>query len=473
MSFTSTIGSLSAASRAVGSLASTLSGGSFATNLRTASYGGIPFGIEGVTTSGGRRVSVHSYPFRDTVWIEDLGLLPKVFRISGFLIENSAIYGGGGVVSQANALMAVCNAAGGKTFVHPTLGTIQNVSCIEPLQISERKDLGRVFEIGLTLMQGGARVYPKASNATGDQVKLSGLAAIAAALLNFASKVASYVTLGVSIVNQAIATVSKWYAVVKSVIADVKAVIGAVSSLSGSYGRYASGANTGYAKSNAKASSTATVASLLSAAVTQRTAVQTAGANMVSAASSVGDTAAFSAAITAVAASVAATAANPADAIRMLSTLADFYPDDPTTSSVIGDGMAGMQSAIGALVRTTVIAQMAMAATSYQPSSADDAASVRDLIVSLVDDEVVTAGDAGDDETYGALRTLRTAVIADINSRGGSLPAMTTFSFASALPALALSSRMYRDASRADEIIAEANPIHPAFMPSSFAALAT
>ncbi|WP_246282202.1 hypothetical protein [Paraburkholderia caffeinitolerans] len=325
----------------------------------------------------------------------------------------------------------------------------------------------------MTLMQGGARVYPKASNSTGDQVQLSGLAAVAAALLNFASKVASYVTLGVSIVNQAISTVTKWYSIVKSVIADVKAVIGVVSSLSGNYGRYSSGANSGYAKSNAKAASSATVASLLSAAVTQRTAVETAGASMVSAASSVSDTDAFSSAITAVVEAVAATATDPADAVRMLSTLADFYPDDPTTSSVIGDGMAGMQTAIGGLVRTTVVAQMAIASTSYQPSSADDAASVRDSIVSLIDDEVTTAGDAGDDETYAALRALRTAVIADLNSRGASLPAMTTFSFASSLPALSLASRMYRDASRADEIVAEANPIHPAFMPTSFAALAT
>ncbi|WP_175795970.1 DNA circularization protein [Burkholderia anthina] len=473
MSLTSTLGSLSAASRGLGSLASTLSGGSFATNLRTASFGGMPFAIEGVATTGGRRVSIHSYPFRDTVWIEDLGLLPKVFRINGFLIENSAIYGGGGVVAQANALLAVCNSPGGKTFVHPTLGTVQNVVCIEPLQLNERKDLGRVFEIGLTLMQGGARVYPKASNSTGDQVRLSGLAAIAAALLNFISKVAGYITLGVSIVNQAIATVSKWYSIVKSVIADVKAVIGAVSSLSGNYGRYSSGANAGYAKSNAKASSTATVSSLLSAAVTQRSAVQAAGASMLSAASQISDAAAFSASITSVVEAISATATDPSDAIRMLSVLADFYPDDPTTSSVIGDGMAGTQTAIGALVRTTVIAQMAIASTTYQPSSADDAAAVRDSIVGLIDDEITTSGDAGDDETYAALRTLRSAVVADLNSRGASLPSMTEFSFASALPALALASRMYRNAGRSDEIITEANPIHPAFMPTSFAALAT
>lgn len=469
----SALGSASAAASAVGSLAATLSGGSFEDSLRTASFGGVPFGIEAISTSGGRRVSVHSYPFRDSVWIEDVGLLPKLFRVTGFLIENSRIYGGGGVVTQANNLLSVCNSAGGKTLVHPTLGTIQNVSLVDALQLNERKDLGRVFEVGMTLMVGGARIYPTNSSSTSGAVSLSGLAAIAAALADFASKIASYVTLGVSIVDEAISTVKKWYAIVQSVISDVKAIIGAVSSLKGNYGRYSSGANAGYSFSNRKAGSTATVSSLLSTNVTLRTAVAAAGEAMLASAADVSDTAAFSAAITSVASAVAATATNPADAIRMLSSLADFYPNGPTTASVVGNGMAVMQTACGALVRCTALAQLAVAATSYRPSSANDAATVRDSIVRQIDDEITTSGDAGDDATYAALRSLRSAVVADLNSRGASLPSVTTFTFPTTLPSLVLSNRLYRDASRSDEIIAEAGPIHPAFMPTSFDALAT
>ncbi|MEQ0775893.1 DNA circularization N-terminal domain-containing protein [Paraburkholderia tropica] len=473
MSLTSALGSLSATASTVGSLASTLSGGSWQTSLRTASFGGVPFAIESVRTSGGRRVSIHSYPFRDSVWVEDVGMLPRTFRVTGFLIENSAIYGGGGVVTQANNLLKACETSGGMTFVHPTLGTISNVSSIAPVELNERKDLGRVFEVGLTLMVGGARVYPTSTASTADVIDAASDTTIASSLVDFASSVASALTLGVSIVNEAVSTVTKWKSIAESVVSDVKAAIGAVSSLSGSYGRYAAGSNSGYASSNASASSTATVSSLLAAAVTNRTAVTTASTAMLTAAADVSDTSSFSASITAVVEAVAATATDPADAVRILSTLADFTPDDATTSSVIGDGMATMQTAVGALVRRAVLAQLGVAASTYQPSSADDAATVRDAVVELLDDEITIAGDAGDDSSYSALRALRTAVIDDLNSRGASLPSMTTFKFASALPSLVLANRMYADPSRSDEIITEADPIHPAFMPSSFSALAS
>lgn len=470
-SISSVLGSARAASSALGSLASTLSGQSFADSLRTASFSGIPFAVEEVTTIRGRRVSVHSYPYRDDAWIEDLGSLSRVFRINGFLIENSLIYGGGGLIDQAQRLLNVCDTPVGKTFVHPTLGTIKNVYCIAPIELVERKDLGRVYEFTLTLMKGGARVYPKATSDSTSLSSLSAIASFAAAVLNFVSKVASVISLGVSIVNAAIATVEKWYAIAKSVISDVRAIVNAVSSLSGSYGRYASGGNSGYAKKNQAAALTATAATLLAANVTARAAVETAGASLASAASAVSDTAAFSTAVSALASAVRATSTNPADAIRMLSTLSAFSPSDTFPASVIGDGMTTMQSACGALMRRAAISELVQASTIYQPSSLDDALTVRNSIVAVIDDELTTAGDEGDDGTYKALRTLRNAVISDFASRGGDLPSVKTFTFGTGLPALTLANRIYKDASRGDELVTQANPIHPAFMPTSFGAL--
>jgi prophage DNA circulation protein len=40
------------------------------------------------------------------------------------------------------------------------------------------------------------------------------------------------------------------------------------------------------------------------------------------------------------------------------------------------------------------------------------------------------------------------------------------------MPALSLAQRLYQDAGRSDELVAEAVPIHPAFMPSRCRALA-
>ncbi|WP_063899709.1 DNA circularization protein [Burkholderia stagnalis] len=469
----SVTGSILSASSALSSLATTLSGGSWQEALRTASFGGVPFAVEALRTSGGRRVSVHSYPFRDEVWVEDIGKLARKFDVRGFLVENSLIYGGGGVAGQRKRLLAVAETAGGQTLVHPTLGTVTNVVCISPIEFVERADLGRVFEFSMTLVKGGARIYPNASMSTVDAVTSSALGLALAALADFASTVADAITLGTSIVNQAIATVTKWVGIVNSVIADVKRLTGAVSSLSGSYGRYAGGGNRGYVRSNAAASSAATVASLLSQSVTARQAVATAGIALTAAASSVSDTASFAGAASSVASAVAASASDPADAMRMLSAMAEFSPNDPTTSSVIGDAMATMQTACGALLRRTAIAELATVSTTYQPSSSDDAVAVRDQIASLIDAETTTAGDAGDDASYDALRTLRQSVVSDFAARGAKLASTQAYTFGSGLPSLVLANRLYRDPSRADELVSQADPIHPAFMPTSFSALSS
>jgi prophage DNA circulation protein len=134
--------------------------------------------------------------------------------------------------------------------------------------------------------------------------------------------------------------------------------------------------------------------------------------------------------------------------------------------------MGQMQGACSDLFRRTSIGAVAQAASTYQPTSSDDAARVRDLVVGLIDAEMLVAGDQGEDETYEALSTLRAAVVADLNKRGAGLASIRTFTFPSTLPSLALATRMYRDPTRADEIVAQADPVHPAFMPTSFKALA-
>ena len=71
----------------------------------------VPFAVESATTAGGRQSVVHAYPFRDTVWVEDMGKLARRFQIYGFLVENSVIYGGGGVVAQRDRLLRAVKAS--------------------------------------------------------------------------------------------------------------------------------------------------------------------------------------------------------------------------------------------------------------------------------------------------------------------------------------------------------------------------
>ncbi|MDE3022265.1 MAG: hypothetical protein KGI54_10430 [Pseudomonadota bacterium] len=171
------------------------------------------------------------------------------------------------------------------------------------------------------------------------------------------------------------------------------------------------------------------------------------------------------------AAALLAATVNPADGVRLLSELANFTPDAPTTSSAIGQAMATMQDASGDLFRRAAVVALARASATYQPSSQDDAVNIRTLVCGLLDQEIETAGDQGEDATFSALRSLRQAVVQDLNTRGANLPSIKQFSFNGALPALVVATRIYRDASRADELLSQANPPHPAFMPRSFKAL--
>ncbi|CAN7759558.1 DNA circularization N-terminal domain-containing protein [Paraburkholderia hospita] len=108
---------------------------------------------------------MHTYPFRDVVWVEDLGKRPRQFEVLGFLVEGDLINGGGAVISQRDRLLQACETAGGQTLVHPTLGTIQSVCC-PGIDSIERRNLGRAFEIWLTLTISGNRLFPTTTVST-------------------------------------------------------------------------------------------------------------------------------------------------------------------------------------------------------------------------------------------------------------------------------------------------------------------
>ncbi|HBO81681.1 MAG TPA: DNA circulation family protein, partial [Cupriavidus sp.] len=124
------------------------------------------------------------------------------------------------------------------------------------------------------------------------------------------------------------------------------------------------------------------------------------------------------------------------------------------------------------LFRRATVAQIATSATSYQPTSADDASATRDSITALLDNEITIAANQGEDGVYMALRALRQSVVADLDARGSGLASVAAFSFGNTMPALTLANRLYRDATRSDELVAQANPVHPAFMQTTFRALA-
>lgn len=463
-------GSIGGVAHAVGNLAHLFGGGGWADSLRQATYDGIPFAVEGGRSTGGRRYAVHEYAFRETGWVEDIGRKQTRLELSGYLVENDVIYSGGPVIQQRDALWNKLQEKGPKTIVHPTFGNVPSMVCLD-YEFIERKDLGPVIEVRLSLMKAGLQSYPQAASSTAaasaGAASLTGIAA----LLNFVKSTASAIAAGASVIQRAVSTVVGFYQMGVSLINDVKAIIGAVSTLGGNLGRLFGGGNSGISGSNTQAPSTQTASDLLAAAAAARASVLTAGAALEAAAANPTDSATLGAAAQAFVQAVASSATAPADAIRLVSSLAQYSPAPVTQTGPIGTAMSTMQTAMVALMRRTALAQLAVTMTTYQPSSQQDADSVLGSAVRLIDAECDIAGDAGDDESYQALRQLRQSVVADMTARGADLSVVSAFTFNAPLPSLVLANRIYRDPSREAQLVQQINPRHPLFCPTTFQAL--
>ena len=446
---------------------------SFFDQLQQASLGGVPFGVLSGVGHFGRRNAVHEYPFRDTPWPEDMGRAARKIDLVGFLVENDAMFKGTDVITQREHLIAVAESASPSTLVHPTLGTLQ-VSLLE-LAIAEKWDEGRYFELSFGFIEAGQRIFPKAITATGDAVNTASDDADEAVSLDFVADVGILLSIS-EIIGEAMATAASWASSALSVVQDATNIIGMVAGMATdaiNYGLSFGGALTGFIATaqSVVTAAVSTVAEVISAANAVQAMVTSAIADLETAVASALpiDIAAAAQTLSGV---ILATMVDPADAIRLMPTLAEFEPGTYTgPPSIMANKQAVVQVAMGNLFRRCAVIALARASATYQPSSSNDAVTVRNTVLTLLDNEIEIAGDMGDDTTFSALRTLRQAVVTDMNSRGAALPSLKTCTLYASLPAPVVALRLYRDAGRADEIARETGAPHPAFQPLNFVAL--
>lgn len=443
----------------------------FTDRLQQAKFRNVPFGVLSASGEFGRRLALHEYPFRDRPYAEDLGRATRRIHLRGFLVEDSLIYGGGDVIAQRDRMIAAAETEGPGTLIHPTLGSLQ-VSCGR-FMVEEGVEEGlRYFAIGFSFLESGARQFPSVTSDTGFQLGTAADAMDIAAAQRYALSAAAPLRLGTAVIGQVGATAAGWLAIGTALARDATTLFRLVSGLSGNFGRYFSGRNAGAFGIAVTAPRGASTGSLIVLGATFRATIAAAGAALAGAAAT-GNAAAIAAAAQAYAASLLAAAADPADGVRLTAALAAFAPDQPTSSTALGSAMAAIQTATGAVCRRAAIAALARAARFYQPSSADDAIVVRNQVVGVIEQEITIAGDAGEDDVFNALIGLRTGVATDLNARGAALPPLRQFELAGSLPSLTLALRLYRNAGRSDELVSEAAPVHPLFMPRRFKALAS
>lgn len=455
--------------------------------LQQASFRGVPFAVLGGEGHFGRRVAVHEYPKRDKPYVEDMGRSTRRIRLVGFLIEDSLVYRGGSVLAQRDAMVAAAEAPGPATLVHPTLGRLTVSVPDGGLVVAESWERGRYFELNFAFIESGDRIFPSIAVASSPQLGQMADQIEQASGLDFVTRmigsinlglglVEGVVSLGQSVVSRVVNTVAGYAELAGQAARDATNLSHLASLLTGDYGRYANGATSSAYQADRATSGAPipAIGDLIAQATQYRQAVDeaTAAAQAAAAAIDASTVSDFPGVAQAIPAAVLSAAPDPTDAVRLLSGLSVYAPTTYVGTGQVGQARAIAQDATSALLRRASLAALLRAVALYVPSSYDDAAALRSLVLGYLDGEILTAGDAGDDASYAALRAARQGVAGDLTTRGGSLARLKQYALQAPLPALTLANRLYQDAARAEQLIAQTNPIHPAFMPLTFQALA-
>jgi prophage DNA circulation protein len=225
--------------------------------LQPGSWRGVGFVMDAAETKAGRRVAVHEYPYRDTIWAEDLGKLPRRFSFQAFIVGDDCY-------QQRDAMISACETAGPGTLVHPTLGSLSVV--LLDFSTTDRRERGRMVEISFAFIMAGDVQFPTAAAATGQNVVNAAAKLTGASTADLSSTLSSIGTLPAS----GLAGVSGFASLATLAVDDPTRALNAVNGLTGYYGRYATGALMSLLPPSA------TVATQLAANIAARTTVYSA-----------------------------------------------------------------------------------------------------------------------------------------------------------------------------------------------------
>ncbi|HTB47016.1 MAG TPA: DNA circularization N-terminal domain-containing protein [Acetobacteraceae bacterium] len=430
--------------------------------LQVASFRGVPFKVIGEQVKKGRRLAVHQYPFRDGGWPEDMGRALRTYSFTGYLIGDIA-------PAMQLALDTALEAKGPGILVHPTIGAVS--VDVGSATSAVHRDRMRVISFAFEFIEHSGTVSPSAIIATAVAVLLAGASALLAANSDLGSVAGPAAALGPTVIAEGVTTVTAFTTAVTLGGADPTGIISMAAGLpppdaNTSYGRYAAGSTVTLLPVGT------TVASLQAQLVTQRQATAAAAATVIAAAASYSAATDLLTPLSTMLEAMRAGITDPADQVRVLVGLAAFtYTDTQLGTVGIPAAAATIRDAMVAACAIAAGVSLAYASAAYQPVSYNDAAALRLVMTNAFDTLVTTAGDAEQDASYAALKILRGAVIQDLTVRGAALPSVVTVRLPQNMPSLAIAQRLYQDASRSDQIAAEAVAPHPAFCPLSFQVL--
>lgn len=425
----------------------------FFSTMKPAVFGGLSFFTRSSKIRFGRRNAGHEYAFRDDVWIEDLGRQGRRIQMSGLLL-------GDDVGEQLQKWIALAESGTATDLTHPLLGRMQ--VALMDAEAGDTLEAGRVVEIALVFVKQGQRQYPDAAASSATSTQATATTTATAAASSWQQQGAPALTGPASTV--ALANVAANFAVRAALAGQSATALLRMSTILPTAVGSLLRLGTGLGLTQLIPGGPTTIAALigLAAAGRQRIAQANNGLSAAAAAATPSTAAPYASAALAVTEAVRASAATPGDAVRALIDLAGFSSDP----SEAGDAATAHQQAATLMQRSAAVSLVNAAAT-YRPATADEAIALRNSIVDVLDVLIDAAGDADDDTSYQALRTMRAAIVLQLNLTGATLPSLAAFTLAGTMPALALAQRLYRDPSRADELALRAGAKHPAFLPPS------
>lgn len=211
--------------------------GPWADRLLPASFRGVPFVVREAQVIKGRRVVVHEYPQKDTVYVEDLGRGKRSYVFRGFLI-------GDDVYDQRDAFDEAAELPGPGSLIHPSLGSIS--ASLVAYASSESTERGRVVELDLTFVESGTQIFPSLLAATQATVTTQANALLAATQADFAASTAKALGPGSAVsVPGAIGAIALFGLEAQGFVADPSLAVRAVNGLAPPpfqiYGRYSAG----------------------------------------------------------------------------------------------------------------------------------------------------------------------------------------------------------------------------------------
>ena len=364
-----------------------------------ASFRGVQFHVDTSELSVGRRGVTHEYPFKDRPFREDLGQAARGFTVEGYIL-------GPDYFAQRDALIAAFQAPGTGTLVHPYHGTC--TVAVNSARVTERRQDGGICFVSVEFIETSEEAsQPTAAPDTTGRVTAAATSARAAVSAEFLETYAP-------------GTRTESLQPIPGRVADA---------VSGALGAIELGTQ-----------EAAALNQQLKDLASQGPTLVQAGADVLDVVAALFD------ALTSRAVVLAAYSADPG-----------VRPPATTVNRVAeGENFDTLQrlNQRHAVVRAAELALTAV----YE--SYEQAVTARDELLTLLDKQAESAGDA----VYPALMGLRAALVDAVPGTDSDLPRLLPYVPVETMPSLVLAWNLYGNVTGEADILARNRVEHPAFL---------